>query len=1472
MRNLKRIIAYIIFLCMILPILPVYAASDLENVLFSEGFGQFPTNSISVSSPTIEKGEYVIRREENGNKYLEFISGMDYVVIKQETGTLSGKITFSMDLGYSSINSNLGIGLFSASKTLMNVRIEKNRLYAIDNKEIGTMSPGKINNIAIEYDFDKMLYSVYLNGKLRLENWALSSIANAEGIAFEKTSAEDCSVMIDNMLVYRGGYEDMQEMQKVLASEAYNSAEEEYTGINDDCGDCTFFDSNQSGNIYGSSQPIPYYKNCSYEEKTNKIELGIWDQYNKHKKKNLYFVKTTTDDCYFQTSIRKTPGMKMNRTFNYFLIEGDLTLTNMKGAQVQMLLLRDGSTGSSKDAQLATIQSGGTLKLIDNTVLNNVYLDGKAFHCRMLVDMPNHCFNLYIDGEKKAENVSFNTEVNTVTMMRFGFMTGAGSGEMNIENFRIVGLAQPFVNDTDIKTSIFPDDAVIEAYLSDKTAFHVYGQSMYEHDNGKVSIDGEIKYDDELDELYVSQSMLKEGFDIPEAIFSEDGIEIDGKNHKFVHAPIVGDGEQMLYPVKEIATDVLGKHYLNNGCGLIIFSENALHFDMENEKIFIYRPYEAASEYMRYEVTPLQHIDNYMMFDRPKADELESRFNESTDNGAVHPRVLASADDFARIKNMVQTDDRAKEIYDNAMKKAEEYCAEDFPLIDYVFNSSYDQIDNARSFLDRMTMLGFAYQMTGDMKYPQRAWEEFCAINEFPDFNPQHILDLGEYSMASAIGYDWMYDAFTAEQRDFIAKLIYEKSISVYSDAFYGRYSYTGNGGVLEWANFKYLSNFSAVINGGGFNAAIAVAELYPDVAFDVMQNTYRSIEYLIYGLAPSGGWIEGVNYWEYAMKYLKNMLRTSDIVFGDYFNILDAYGVNGTLDWAMSNFSLLGRNNYHDDNPTSTYTSEHFTWLSKVFDRPDMMALRTYAAKNGLGTVGSVYELLDYDPQVPESDITDLPKLVTTPGVEVASMRESYTDKNGLYIGTHFGAVTAFHSHNDVGTFVFDILGERWAHDLGIQSYSLTNVQDYEKYRKRAEGHNVLVINPGESFEQLADGFAPIVKSQSKERGGYIVADISSIYADISEGKLGYYIGDDYRSLTVRNEITLTKDDNTIYWFMHTKADTYIDTEKNEAILSQNGKSIILQFETNAAQSELSVMEAVSLPTSPNPAGQDSNAEYKKVAIKMENPAGEMSLTIKLSPLGEKAASTGIMNKPIDEWTIPDGEIEAVGPVPDLSISKVFVDGVEYSYKDEYMAFAESDVPEITVETTDSSAVAEVTNAQTMEGQTIVKVFSADRSVYNVDIINFIENYSRSPKYNGVDAIPIVEITVSAQPQPENKKYNMIDGKMDTRWTTLSINENAVFDMGEVCTIDTIAAAFWKGDVRKYYFDAYISQDGENWSKVISSGSSDGLSENYNYFTFEPVKARYVKLITKGNSDESSSNVNTNILEFRIYNQGGER
>ncbi|UKI37260.1 MAG: heparinase II/III-family protein [Clostridiales bacterium] len=67
------------------------------------------------------------------------------------------------------------------------------------------------------------------------------------------------------------------------------------------------------------------------------------------------------------------------------------------------------------------------------------------------------------------------------------------------------------------------------------------------------------------------------------------------------------------------------------------------------------------------------------------------------------------------------------------------------------------------------------------------------------------------------------------------------------------------------------------------------------------------------------------------------------------------------------------------------------------------------------------------------------------------------------MFFSAHAGAVTAYHSHNDAGTFVFDHLGERWAMDLGQQTYNV--VKDSEAYRKRTEGHNTLTINNHSGF-----------------------------------------------------------------------------------------------------------------------------------------------------------------------------------------------------------------------------------------------------------------------------------------------------------------------------------------------------------------------------------------------------------------------
>ncbi|UKI37261.1 MAG: hypothetical protein L6V93_03495 [Clostridiales bacterium] len=51
----------------------------------------------------------------------------------------------------------------------------------------------------------------------------------------------------------------------------------------------------------------------------------------------------------------------------------------------------------------------------------------------------------------------------------------------------------------------------------------------------------------------------------------------------------------------------------------------------------------------------------------------------------------------------------------------------------------------------------------------------------------------------------------------------------------------------------------------------------------------------------------------------------------------------------------------------------------------------------------------------------------------------------------------------------------------------------------------------------------------------------MSAIYPDANKALRGYMISDNYQSVTIRDELELSKS-SSVYWFMHTQADMYLD------------------------------------------------------------------------------------------------------------------------------------------------------------------------------------------------------------------------------------------------------------------------------------------------------------------------------------------
>ncbi|GGF61674.1 hypothetical protein GCM10010912_03580 [Paenibacillus albidus] len=129
---------------------------------------------------------------------------------------------------------------------------------------------------------------------------------------------------------------------------------------------------------------------------------------------------------------------------------------------------------------------------------------------------------------------------------------------------------------------------------------------------------------------------------------------------------------------------------------------------------------------------------------------------------------------------------------------------------------------------------------------------------------------------------------------------------------------------------------------------------------------------------------------------------------------------------------------------------------------------------------------------------------------------------------------------------------------------------------------------------------------------------------------------------------------------------------------------------------------------------------------------------------------------------------------------------------------------------------------------------------------------------------IPMLDISaVTSSDESGGPATRTIDGNLTTSWAAEGIGIWAKYDLGDIKSVDRVDLLFANGAVRKNYFDIAVSTDGINFTTVYS-GSSSGASGDMQQFRFDPVPARYVKFIGKGNNGPYSTW--TTLIELALY------
>lgn len=366
-------------------------------------------------------------------------------------------------------------------------------------------------------------------------------------------------------------------------------------------------------------------------------------------------------------------------------------------------------------------------------------------------------------------------------------------------------------------------------------------------------------------------------------------------------------------------------------------------------------------------------------------------------------------------------------------------------------------LHTSRAALKRIFWLGYTYRVHGGEAYARKAIDEMLAVSAFSDWNPAHFLDVGEMTMAVAIGYDWLYDKMTPRERKTVARAIIDKGLKPAqnpSDAWF----YTSE------------INWNSVCNAGMVYGALAVWEEDPDFCRSMLEKSLESNK-LAYKAYEDGGYPEGYNYWGY----------------GTSFQLMLAAAVN---------YAFPGKDGLYVDNRSLSFDFVRFTStpagncfsFSDAYRKATGQYMQVWGNRWGLYPEIRIMEETGFERLCEERLFpmfliglagcgmsADVPVDHyfqcggTTP---VFIYRNGWRSRDDDYLGIKGGLTMSSHSHCDQGSFYFESDGVTWATDLGMQNYNSLETagvdlwdmtQDSERwsvFRIGPFSHNILTVN----------------------------------------------------------------------------------------------------------------------------------------------------------------------------------------------------------------------------------------------------------------------------------------------------------------------------------------------------------------------------------------------------------------------------
>ncbi|MEZ5387799.1 MAG: heparinase II/III family protein [Prosthecobacter sp.] len=552
----------------------------------------------------------------------------------------------------------------------------------------------------------------------------------------------------------------------------------------------------------------------------------------------------------------------------------------------------------------------------------------------------------------------------------------------------------------------------------------------------------------------------------------------------------------------------------------------------------------------------------------------------------VRPRLIHGTAGWTYLKGQIASDPVLGKMFE-AMKASGEDLLQDPGLT----RINGDTGGEGAKAIYRMGLLGALHYCDGDLKWQDKGVQELIGLTDkvsFRDWHPELMDNVADMVVAVSLGYDWFNASLNAQQKTEIRTFLMEKGIDALEAHLEGeeipetaKGTSGGQTASKKAAPKKSAPKIDDKLPPDSEHMAAAAALLIAAVCFvdddPAIAKKAADAGAKVFGkgivrFAPAGVWPEGIQAGEKVMDYVAMLVQSLKSSAG---RDLGLSLLEGIPQFGVARMHLIGTTgqafNFGDSAGTTSTRPWVATWLCGVHGNPGLRAVAA-AGKQAVSSAyfGQVGNFLYYNPHAAGNGTADSFDFAI-PGGLVATLRSGW-ERTDYFIAVKGGDNEDPNAQLDIGSFVLDAGGQRWAIELGgegdrVSGYEVAPGGDRTKrfgyYLASTAGQNTLVIDENQDMEAKA---AVLLGVSSAERSVAAV-DMTKAYSKPAKDVFrGVMVVRGEKPYVVLQDDLLMKNSGTITWKMHTKAE--ISANGASATLTQGGKTLIATIVSPAGAS----------------------------------------------------------------------------------------------------------------------------------------------------------------------------------------------------------------------------------------------------------------------------------------------------------------